>query len=433
MFALALGAALLAIPIANASEPLVASGYSLQTIAYDGFDYPVGGLDGQSGGDGWTNSWFRSYGSGGYAQVQATGLTYPDLDVVGGSVVWGFGGNEINGFSRSIPVSNSGITYVQFLTHLGSQSGGGTPTFRLFDESSGVTVQSGAFGNNGPADMAILDAGLTSLAGSGASMNQLLLTIVRINYDDLTTSMWTNPDLSTFNYASPPVADAVATGFAPSFSRIDPYVRSGAVYDELRVMRLVPPPPPPPAPRPASSPQGVVATPGDSSVRVTWQTPSTSGSFPISHYQVSGSPGGTCLVAAHDSALACDITGLRNGIDYTFRVRALTGAGWSPWSDTAVARPTMTPAILINGSRSGSTVQAVGIAKGLAGEEVTIWVRYPGPHPYLPVEQKQTRGSAERMVWTRQTNKKVYVIFTSSDGVRSNRLVIPPRAWSTAE
>lgn len=84
---------------------------------------------------------------------------------------------------------------------------------------------------------------------------------------------------------------------------------------------------------PAGPPVSIQATAGDASARVTWSPPATTGDFPVTTYQVVGSPGGGCLVQA--PARSCVISGLTNGVDYTFIVRALTGAGWSPYSEAS--------------------------------------------------------------------------------------------------
>jgi hypothetical protein len=419
---------------AAANAPLVGGGYSLQTIAYDGFDYPVGGLSGRDGGQGWANAWFRSYTVGGLAQVQAAGISYPGLNTTGGSVVWGSGGNQLNGFSRSFERVAEGSVYIRVLTELGSQTGGGTPTFRFLDESPPAPQQTFAIGNNGGPNMTVLDSNLSPVATSTESMNQLLLTIVRIDYDDSLTRLWVNPDLSVFDYAAPPPADAQAVGFAPTFNRIDPFVRAGAVYDEISVLRLIAPPPPPP-PVPASAPVDVVAVAGDRSAVVSWDTPATSGSFPISTYQVQSAPGGHgCVVAA--PATSCEVARLANDVAYTFHARALTGAGWSRWSQTSNAvtpKPVEVPSILISGTRGevrgGSGIVVTGATSGFGmGGIVRPWVRAQGQRSF-------TQGAREVLVdvkgdftWQRRGVKTMTVYVEIPDGsVRSNQVTIPTR------
>ena len=76
-----------------------------------------------------------------------------------------------------------------------------------------------------------------------------------------------------------------------------------------------------------SAPRDVRAVAGDRSAVVSWSAPASSGSFPVSNYRATSSPGGqTCLV----TVTSCDVTGLSNGVTYTFTVEALNGAGWGP-------------------------------------------------------------------------------------------------------
>ena len=81
--------------------------------------------------------------------------------------------------------------------------------------------------------------------------------------------------------------------------------------------------------QPPSAPRDVTAVAGDRSAAVSWREPLSSGSFPISTYRATSTPGGkSCLIAA--PTLTCTVSGLSNGTTYTFMVEALNGAGWGP-------------------------------------------------------------------------------------------------------
>jgi hypothetical protein len=72
-----------------------------------------------------------------------------------------------------------------------------------------------------------------------------------------------------------------------------------------------PTPPVPPAPVPPSAPNSVVATPGNASASVSWTPPTSSGSYPVTSYQVTAAPGGqSCLT----SSTTCIIGGLTNEV-----------------------------------------------------------------------------------------------------------------------
>ena len=189
---------------------------------------------------------------------------------------------------------------------------------------------------------------------------------------------------------------------------------------------------PPPPTYPPSAPLDVVGVAGDRSVSVSWSKPASSGTFPISNYQVRSTPeGGTCLTAE----LTCEVTGLSNGTAYTFEVRALNGAGWGPWSAPSAAvtpgrKPPRSPAILITGTRGEVRgkpgVIVTGSTTGMGmGAILRPWIRFPGQTSY-------TEGSATILVdmagdftWQRRTGKTIYVSIRTEDGlVKSNRLII---------
>lgn len=208
-------------------------------VAYEGFNYSAGTMTGKNGGTGWTSSWTHTYTSGASQNASTTGLSYTGLSTVGGSMTWGSGGNGISENTRTLTLMNSGVVYFQFLSQL-SNSGGGTPNIRL----SNSGAQTGAFGGNGGTYsnfMSILDASLSAASdgssSTSASLSSLNLTIVRIDYTNNLTSMWANPNLTTFDYDNPTSPNAVYANLAPVFNTISIYSRSGS-FDEITVMTI---------------------------------------------------------------------------------------------------------------------------------------------------------------------------------------------------
>ena len=177
---------------------------------------------------------------------------------------------------------------------------------------------------------------------------------------------------------------------------------------------------PSPTPIPASPPIDVVAQPGDATATVTWSAPASSGSYPVSIYLVTSSPSARSCLA---STTTCRVTGLTNGVSYTFTVQALTGAGWSAPSEPSNAvTPQKAPSIVISGARTGRTVTIRGIARGTSDQEVTVRVRLGGEPAYAD-RGTVTPDSQGAFTWSMRTRKAVYA-YVTADGVTSNRVVV---------
>jgi M6 family metalloprotease-like protein len=110
-------------------------------------------------------------------------------------------------------------------------------------------------------------------------------------------------------------------------------------------------------------PTHLVGTRRNGAVDVSWAAPVSVGSSPISHYRVTASPGGrTC----DDVASPCTVTGLTNGIAYTFTAVAFGEAGPSVASEPSAP---VTPA-----TRPGKPTGVVA-----AGRNQAVQVSWAAP------------------------------------------------------
>ena len=190
---------------------------------------------------------------------------------------------------------------------------------------------------------------------------------------------------------------------------------------------------PTPAPEvvPASSPRDVQAVAEETAASVSWSPPVSSGSFPVSHYLATSTPGAhTCLVAA--PALTCEVVGLTNGTAYTFTVKALTGAGWSASSEPSnvvVPRASAGPSIVITGARDGKRIEVTGSTTGFGmGAILDPWVRLSGQAAYAQGSSQVLVSMDGTFTWGRTTGKKASVYVQTPDGsVRSNTVTIQAR------
>ena len=89
-----------------------------------------------------------------------------------------------------------------------------------------------------------------------------------------------------------------------------------------------------------SAPLSPSAIAGNAQAVVSWQTPSVTGGYGISLYNVVASPGNLTCSTPNTS---CTITGLTNGTSYTFTITAVNSAGSGPGATTSSVIPSTTP------------------------------------------------------------------------------------------
>lgn len=212
-------------------------------------------------------------------------------------------------------------------------------------------------------------------------------------------------------------------------------VADGAQTASANFTYTTPTPPTPPTPaRKPGPPRDVTGVAGDKSVTVSWVAPSSAGSFAITTYEVQDSVGQhTCLYAVSaGDPLECEISGLANGTEYTFRVRALSGAGWSDWSAASEPLTPQSPVVasmLITGGRDDGRPRRIivdGVTEHMVGSVVAPWLHLPGQRGFAQGSARVTIGDDGYFTWGRNVNKRVRLYF--SDGlIRSNVIRIPAR------
>ncbi len=87
---------------------------------------------------------------------------------------------------------------------------------------------------------------------------------------------------------------------------------------------------------PPSAPLNVSVTPGSGSVDVTWDLPASNGGSAILYYTIVSSPDGVTVTT---SSTSVTVSGLINGIEYTFDVTATNSAGTSDATTSPAATP----------------------------------------------------------------------------------------------
>ena len=350
----------------------------------------------------------------------------------------GLGSNGMNGVyaigstiyaatAAGLSVSTNGGA--SFTNYTSANGLGSNLQFGVF--AAGSTVYAATIGGlsiGSPAAPPGVLAGVAAAAGDGTAAvswsvddtGGSVVTRIEFALDDTVTV-----DDSTTNVAGPHTLTGLVNGQTYTvYARAVNAIGAGPWSTGTSVTPQAPPPPTPTPVFPPGSPAAVTGFPGNASVAVSWTAPADPGSYPVSTYQVTATPGGrSCMT----SALTCEVSGLANGTTYTFTVKALNGAGWSPASSPSNAvtpQAAPKPSILISGSRTGSTIRVDGTTIDLTGT-VTPWVKLPGQTSF-------TEGSARPTItdnaftWSRKANKKAYVYITH-DTVKSNTVTIAAR------
>lgn len=123
-------------------------------------------------------------------------------------------------------------------------------------------------------------------------------------------------------------------------------------------------------------PTGVSATPGNATAVVSWTASQGADS-----YQVTGSPSGACSAAAPSTS--CTVTGLTNGLAYTFTVTASNVAGTGAASEASNSVTPLAPR-LINLSTRGPVLTGDNVMIGgfiIGGSTAkTVLIRAVGPN-----------------------------------------------------
>jgi len=218
-------------------------------VAYEGFDYDQGNtLYTKNGGDGWGEAWDNnlsaqnSFGvvnmhyiinssseyGGVYRSSRRSDMTYPNLESIGNYL----GNDDMQtdvacfSFRNLSETISSGVYYVQFLVQFNdfsdADAGGALNNYFILNEATSEKLV--VRRKNGNIFMAktktstdsadIVDTGV---ALKGASAAQFV--IIQIDFDNNKTSIWVDPELSSFDYVNPSSPNAFLN-YTFNFNRI---------------------------------------------------------------------------------------------------------------------------------------------------------------------------------------------------------------------
>ena len=127
-----------------------------------------------------------------------------------------------------------------------------------------------------------------------------------------------------------------------------------------------------------AAPSGLIATPGDAQVTLTWNAVSTATSYNVKQ---SISFGGPYATVATSSTTSKSVTGLTNGVTYYFVISACNAAGEGANSGQATAVPTSLPA-----PRLSSDIGSVGIPGSASFSSGTYTIQGAGAGVYASTD-----------------------------------------------
>ena len=174
-------------------------------------------------------------------------------------------------------------------------------------------------------------------------------------------------------------------------------------------------------PQPPGPPEDVTATLDSTSVTVRWLPPADEGSYEVTYYAVSSQPATQGCLA--ERVTECVITDVDPGT-YTFRVQALNGAGWGPWSAWSTPLTLVRPApasLSVAGQRLGSRLSVQITSTGLAaGTVVTLNARSAGAPAFVAQRPTVTIGPSGTASWAAPwRDRRLVQIYASAGTLRS--------------
>lgn len=185
------------------------------------------------------------------------------------------------------------------------------------------------------------------------------------------------------------------------------------------------------------APTNVVAAAGEGQATITWTAPASDGGSPIDGYIVTSSPGGlTCTAVAPDTS--CVITGLTNGVAYTFSVVASNNVGTS---DPSTSSNSITPAsgpsapdrVQVTPGNHSATVDWAKPADGASPTSYVVTMNPGGRTCTVDVFAHPT--AALRCTFTGLTNGVVYTFtvtaLTANGQSASDTVAATPAAGPT--
>jgi hypothetical protein len=208
---------------------------SAALIAYDGFDYATGSLEGEEGGTGdWKDKWQGDADIevmlGGYSYVDAFGNA---LDVVGNHIESAADNGSANTVSRPLndKIGDTNGTFWMSVLLDGSSSSA------IHNASLGAGLFIGQGGKDTGSTTWLLSDQDGLVGDTGVSSDGLALLVLRVDFTggDETAWLWIDPRLDVEPGTGSADASGTIKSFESDFIQIQLELPTGAGLDEVRV------------------------------------------------------------------------------------------------------------------------------------------------------------------------------------------------------
>jgi fibronectin type 3 domain-containing protein len=346
-------------------------------IAYEPFDYPAGTLANNTPatGPGFTGNWTVSA----FPQIVNTVLTYPSLTPVNRAYQHAAAGAQTT-VGLASPLS-SGTKYISYLFK--GSGGSGADTVGVFFKGDNATSlfcgfrvpNTGTHTGFGLGSVNSTTLGAATLLGSAVNINHTdtHFIVIKIDFDTAgaldTVSLWIDPPA---NAATPGVAanvvnstfdvgsiGAFGINITGGYNPILDEIRMGDTYGD--VTAYVPPP---------DAPMGLVATPGNNTVSLSWDVTSGATGYKVMRGTSTGVYTVTNSVASNTNFDATVV----GGTTYFYAVQATNASGGGALSAEVSVTPTIAlPSTPVGFSATGTNSAVLlswNIAAGATGYNV---------------------------------------------------------------
>lgn len=178
-----------------------------------------------------------------------------------------------------------------------------------------------------------------------------------------------------------------------------------------------------------AAPTGITTAGVRKAVTVGWVAPTSLGNSALTSFDVQVTAAGQAptVVNVPATALSAPIGGLKDGVSYTFAVRANNLAGNGPWSATAAVGGTKIDvhklvSTVTYGGRRAIAVTATSGGAPLVGAQLTLLVRLAGKHSWSVAGHATTKSGGKAALTVKPSHSSIYEWVFAGDAAHTGSI-----------